>query len=69
MEAQKAREAALQKEISTLRAELLNRIVYSTDFKRRPHYNQTLDLTNAQIEARIRKLNAELESAAATATP
>ena len=69
LEAQKAREAVIAGEISRLRAELANRIIYSTDFKRRPHYNQTIDLSNNEIRARIASLNAQLEEAAQSQDP
>ena len=48
--------------IAALRAEFADRIIYSTDFKRRPHYNQFVGMTNAEIQARIDTINAQIEA-------
>ncbi|MEN9841244.1 MAG: hypothetical protein RL376_1044, partial [Verrucomicrobiota bacterium] len=67
LKAQQEREAALAKAIAELEAELNARFIYATDFKRRPHYNQFIEMTNAEIEAALAKLRAE--AAAATPSP
>ncbi len=64
LEAQKAREAALNAELAALTAELDARLIYSSDYKRRNHYYKTVELSNAEIEARIAALNAEIAAAA-----
>ena len=69
---QQEREAALTKAIAELKAELETRIIYATDFKRRPHYNKTVEMSNDEILARVAQLNAELEAlqaAGPAATP